>query len=86
MKTTPNEWQIQEAKNKLSHLVKEADKGIPKFITMHGQSKAVVISAKDYQRLRCPTSKLSSVLMEPLLEESDDLFSRHQDAGREIEL
>ena len=54
MNTLPNEWQLQEAKNKLSQLVKEAKKGHPQYITVHGRNTAVVISAQEYERLKRP--------------------------------
>lgn len=85
--TSPlNEWQLQEAKNKLSQLVKAADNGVPQYITVHGRSKAVIISAQEYQKLKQPQSKLSSALLKPILENGDDLFARVQDTGRRLEL
>jgi prevent-host-death family protein len=47
MNTPSNQWQLQEAKNKLSQLVKEAGQGFPQYITVHGKSTAVVLSIKD---------------------------------------
>ena len=86
MDSAPNEWQLQEAKNKLSQLVKEADKGIPQYITVHGKSTAVVISAKEYEKLKRPKTKLSSVLLKPILEDDEDIFERNIDIGRDVEL
>ncbi len=43
-------WQIQEAKAKMSELVKRAQEG-PQNITVHGKSVAVVISRETYERL-----------------------------------
>ena len=86
MNIADNEWQLQEAKNKLSQLVKEAKKGVPQFITVHGKNAAVIISAKDYQKLRQPSTKLSSALRMPILDEGDKLFERSTDTGREIDL
>lgn len=86
MNSIPNEWQLQEAKNKLSHLVKEAKKGVPQYITVHGKSTAVVISAAEYERLRRPRSSLSSALLMPILDDPDNLFDRSTDTGRDINL
>ncbi len=87
MSNTYNEWQLQEAKNKLSHVVKEADRGIPQFITVHGKQTAVVLSAKEYRKLTQPDSSLSEALLMPVLDEDDEaLFARSQDVGRDIEL
>ena len=86
MSTDPSEWQLQEAKNKLSHVVKEADKE-PQFITVHGKPAAVVLSAEAYRALVQPSSSLSEALLMPVLEEGDEaLFARSRDVGRDIEL
>jgi prevent-host-death family protein len=82
-----NEWQLQEAKNKLSQLVKEADKGVPQFITVHGKPAAVVLSTNDYRKLAQPSTPLSSALLMPMLDDDEEvLFARNQDVGRDIEL
>lgn len=82
-----NEWQLQEAKNKLSQVVKEADKGVPQFITVRGKQLVVVISANDYQKSIQPSSPLSSNLLMPILDEDDlSLFERSHDLDRAIEL
>jgi antitoxin Phd len=47
-------WQIQEAKARLSEVVKKAEKEGPQKITVHGESAAVVISSKEYQRFKHP--------------------------------
>ncbi|GAB6113396.1 type II toxin-antitoxin system prevent-host-death family antitoxin [Desulfomicrobium salsuginis] len=43
-------WQIQEAKAKMSELVKLAQKQ-PQNITVHGKSVAVVLSREAFERL-----------------------------------
>lgn len=50
-------WQIQEAKNKLSELLRCADEEGPQVITWHGQDRAVVLSAEDYRRMTKPESR-----------------------------
>ncbi len=47
-------WQLQEAKARLSEVVKKAAKEGPQKITVHGESTAVVISSKEYERLKEP--------------------------------
>ena len=51
-------WQIQEAKNKLSDLVKQAQDNGPQIITRHGEEVAVVLSMEDYSRLVKPKTDL----------------------------
>ena len=53
-----NTWQIQEAKNKLSEVVKDAETQGPQIITRHGEQVAVVLSYDDYERLVKPAMDL----------------------------
>lgn len=45
-------WQLQEAKARLSEVVKKAAQEGPQHITLHGEPTAVVLSEADYQRLK----------------------------------
>jgi len=45
-------WQLQEAKQRLSELVRRAETDGPQFVTRHGQEVAVVMSAEEFRRLR----------------------------------
>ncbi len=47
-------WQLQEAKARLSEVIKKATKEGPQSITVRGQPAAVVISSEEYQRLKRP--------------------------------
>ena len=68
-------------------MVKIADSGVPQYITVHGRNTAVILSLHEYQKLTCPANKLSSTLLMPILEESEDeLFERSHDMGRTIDL
>ena len=51
-------WQLQEAKNKLSELVNEAETEGPQIITRHGEQVAVVLSIEEYSRLVKPKTNL----------------------------
>ena len=44
-------WQVQEAKNKFSEVIRDAQSGEPQFITKHGERTAVLLSAEEYDRL-----------------------------------
>jgi prevent-host-death family protein len=78
-----NRWQLQEAKNKFSQLVKQAQQGQPQYITVHGKLTAVIISIEDYQKFNRPQTSLSEALMTPLIEQDLDL-SRDRDTGRDL--
>ncbi|MBV6418617.1 MAG: hypothetical protein CMLOHMNK_03525 [Steroidobacteraceae bacterium] len=47
-------WQLQDAKARLSEVVKKAAKEGPQRITLHGEPAAVVLSEADYRRLKEP--------------------------------
>ena len=44
-------WQLQEAKARLSEVVKSADSDGPQEITVRGKAAAVLVSAREYRRL-----------------------------------
>jgi prevent-host-death family protein len=46
----PRRWQLQQAKARLSELLRALDDG-PQEITVHGEPVAVVLSKADYDRL-----------------------------------
>ena len=81
------EWQLQEAKNNLSQLVKQAASGDAQVVTVHGRPTAVVVSMEDYARLtRRSNAKLSTELLSPDIAGEDLDFSRDSDIGRTLEL
>lgn len=82
-----SEWQLQEAKNNLSQLIKEAARGDAQVVTVHGKPTAVVVSAEAYARLTHPRrGKLSAALLQPDLAGEDVDFARSPDTGRSVEL
>lgn len=82
-----SEWQLQEAKNSLSQLIKEAANGDAQVVTVHGKPTAVVVSAEDYARLTRPRrGKLSAALLQPGLAGEELDFARCPDTGRNVEL
>jgi antitoxin Phd len=45
-------WQLQEAKARLSEVVKSSQREGPQEISVRGEAAAVVVSKADYERLR----------------------------------
>lgn len=43
------DWQLQDAKNRFSQVVRAARDGIPQWVTVHGKRAAVVLSAEAYE-------------------------------------
>jgi prevent-host-death family protein len=44
-------WQLQEAKQRFSELVRQARAHGPQVVTRHGEEVAVVVSVEEYRRL-----------------------------------
>lgn len=79
-------WQLQEAKNRLSELVKEARTSGPQVITVHGKEAAVMMSVEEYRRLKGQEENLADFFLRSPLRGSELVIERDQDLGREVEL
>jgi len=79
-------WQLQEAKNQLSEVVRKAQREGPQVITLHGADAAVVVSAKEYGRLSRPRGKLVDFFRKSPLVGVDLDVARNKDTGRTVEL
>jgi len=78
-------WQLQDAKQRFSQLVRLAVTEGPQTVTRHGQAVAVVVSAEEYERLTKPKLSFKEYLLSgPDLSELD--LTRQKDYPREIEL
>ena len=78
-------WQLQEAKQRFSELLRHARAHGPQVVTKHGEEVAVVVSIEDYRRL---TEELPSfkefLLAAPDLDALE--IERPREAARVIEL
>lgn len=80
-------WQMQEAKARLSEVVKEAQQDGPQEITLHGRPVAVVLSRAEYDRLAGTGESLVEFMRRsPLFGEEDVVFPRDQSLTREVTL
>ncbi len=80
-----DQWQLQEAKNKFSQVVKQAQQGKAQYVTVHGKPAVVILSVEEYQKLNQVQTSLSETLLISLLEEGEELdISRDKDTGREV--
>lgn len=79
-------WQLQEAKNKLSQVVQQAQQNGPQVISVRGRDAAVVVSAEEYQRLMQRQQGLVSFFQHSPWAEADIDITRAQDTGRIVEL
>ena len=79
-------WQLQEAKNKLSEEVKEARNSGPQVITVRGDEAAVVISIEEFRRLTQSKERFGDFLLRSPLHDSGLEIERDQDFGRDLQL
>ena len=82
-----SDWQLQTAKNKLSHVVDLASSRGPQTITRHGKPAAVLMSLADYRRLKRAGPGLAEFFAKSPLRGRRGLdFARGRDMGRDVDL
>lgn len=80
-------WQMQEAKSRLSEVVKDAEQEGPQEITVHGRSVAVVLSRAEYDRLAGTGESLVEFMRRSPLYGTEDIdFVRDTSLTREAAL
>jgi prevent-host-death family protein len=60
---TPDHWQIQDAKQRFSEMIRAVTSEGPQVITRHGEDVAVVVEIGEYRRLTRPAVDLASILL-----------------------
>ncbi|WP_327047388.1 type II toxin-antitoxin system Phd/YefM family antitoxin [Microbispora sp. NBC_01189] len=79
-------WQVQEAKQRFSEVVRRAlDEG-PQVVTRHGEEVAVVIDIAEYRRLHGDAPDLTHFLLADPDWNDDTEFPRNKDLPREVDL
>ncbi len=93
MSASPDHWQIQDAKQRFSEMIRAVASEGPQVITRHGEDVAVVVAIGEYRRLTRPAADLTGVLLGgPKLDDvgSDVLAEieagRKTDLGRQVDL
>jgi prevent-host-death family protein len=80
-------WQIQEAKARLSTVLRSAEQDGPQEITHHGRSVAVLLSRADYDRLTGNRQSLVEFMRRsPLYDQDDLIIERDISLTRKVEL
>lgn len=81
-------WQMQEAKAKLSEVVKRAEAEGPQDITLHGRSVAVVVSRAAFDRLSGQQASIVDFMQQSPLAGLDDelVFERDSSLTRDVAL
>ena len=77
-------WQVQEAKQRFSELLRAAASEGPQIVTRHGQEIAVVIDVTEFHRLRGDTNDFKDYLRSgPEFEDLD--LARSDELPRDID-
>ncbi|MGH7866270.1 MAG: type II toxin-antitoxin system Phd/YefM family antitoxin [Candidatus Dormibacteraceae bacterium] len=80
-------WQVQEAKQKFSELVRQAENDGPQMVTRHGEPVVVVISEEEFRKLQGDRPSFKDLLSAPpYLDDFDKLIERDRSPMREIDL
>ncbi len=89
---TPDHWQIQDAKQRFSEMIRAVASQGPQVITRHGEDVAVVVDIGEYRRLTRPSLDLAGILLggPKLDDDTADVFAeieaeRKADFGRAVE-
>ncbi|MBN8727572.1 MAG: type II toxin-antitoxin system Phd/YefM family antitoxin [Xanthomonadales bacterium] len=78
-------WQLQEAKNRLSEVVRAAKTKGPQVITVRGREEVVVMSIEELRRLRHAGSRSHKGWWRSA-PKVDLAIERSRDAGRDVDL
>lgn len=79
-------WQLQEAKNRLSELVRKARAEGPQVITVHGTDAVVVMAAEQFGKLSPRKGTLLEFFRRSPLVGVDLDITRSRDTGRRVSL
>ncbi len=77
-------WSLQDAKSRLSDLMRRAHEEGPQVITCHGRDAAVLVSAQSFRKLAKPARSLVEFVRESPLSELNLEQRRRRDAGRDL--
>jgi prevent-host-death family protein len=79
-------WPLQDAKARLSELVKKAQKYGPQYISVHGDPAVVVISQKEYKALTTPSISIVDFFRKSPLVGLHLNLTRDKSTNRDIDL
>jgi prevent-host-death family protein len=89
----PDHWQIQDAKQRFSEMIRAVAHEGPQIITRHGEEVAVIVDIAEYHRLTHPVADLAAILLGgPKIDNGqagvfDEIEAeRKADVGRSVDL
>jgi prevent-host-death family protein len=90
---THDHWQIQDAKQRFSEMIRAVAHDGPQIITRHGEEVAVVVDIAEYRRLTRPAVDLTGLLLggPTLSDDAVEVFAeveavRKADFGRPVDM
>lgn len=86
MITKSKKWQLQEAKNRFSEVVRKASEEGPQTVTKHGKDSVVVLSAEDYRKLEQPKTSLVEFFRKSPLSKIEIDLKRDTSPARNVDL
>jgi prevent-host-death family protein len=88
----PDHWQIQEAKQRFSEVIRAVTREGPQVITRHGEDVAVIVDIAEYRRLTGSGQELTQILLGGPKLGDDEMAvfdeieaERKADFGREVD-
>lgn len=85
----PDQWTLQDAKNKFSEVVNAACAGAPQVVTKRGKPSVVVLAMGDYEkfleRSKAPVPRFTEFLLSMPVDEVEMSPPRTDIALREVE-
>lgn len=82
----PAKWQLQEAKNKFSEVVRKATNEGPQTVTKHGKDSVVIISAEEFKKTQQPNNSLVDFFQQSPLASVELDVDRDKSAARDISI
>ena len=79
-------WQLQDAKARLSEVVKLAQSEGPQAITVHGKPAAVLVSSEEYERLAARKLKFAEFIRRSPLAGVELELKRDRSPPRKVKL
>jgi prevent-host-death family protein len=79
-------WQLQEAKARLSELVRQAKRKGPQAITIRGETEVVVLSREEYERLARPRPRFVELMRSSPLVGTKLRLTRDRSPARRVKL
>lgn len=80
------QWQVQEAKQRFSEVLRAAETGEPQIVTKRGEAVAVVIDIAEYRRLRGQPVGFMQYLVAEAVADDDFVIERRSELPRDIDL